>query len=300
VSDNATVYEWFGRWMRYHQRLYQHLKGWVDPGDDEYYLGWVEALARAGATEDLAMHASRLLQARKAFRSDHLAMLVEIVGDLRRKAAEAGATRLPVYTAEQLDAMQASAACPECDGTGWARRRAAWHSIPRPFVVDLYCRCPHGRWRRLGADGNHDDLQGRPELWDPALDSPTWSAEATAPTVPDDREGRWRYLGLDESAPAPAAPLALAGKVAGGMRRVARAAAVPVERARQWAASPDPILAAEGARALAEAGVAEETPRTPAAGPPASGTTPGPSGRPRGVAPWLGPSSAMASGDDEF
>jgi hypothetical protein len=184
VSDNATVYEWFGRWMRYHQRLYQHLKGWVDPGDDEYYLGWVEALARAGATEDLAMHASRLLQARKAFRSDHLAMLVEIVGDLRRKAAEAGATRLPVYTAEQLDAMQASAACPECDGTGWARRRAAWHSIPRPFVVDLYCRCPHGRWRRLGADGNHDDLQGRPELWDPALDSPTWSAEATALSRP--------------------------------------------------------------------------------------------------------------------
>lgn len=42
------------------------------------------------------------------------------------------------------------------------------------------------------------------------------------------------------------------------------------------------------------------TPRTPQETPPGPATTPGPSGRPRPSPPWLGPSSAMANGDDEF
>lgn len=286
MVDEETVLSWFTRWMHYHQRLFQHLKGWVDPDDDVYYQGWVEALAKAGATEALAMSASRVLQTRKAFRSDHLAMILEIVGDLRRKMAELGASKAPAYTAEQVDAAEASASCPECEGRGWARRRFKWHSFPRPFVVDLYCRCPHGRWRRANDNSdNFDDLQGRPALWDPALSSPLWSDEPTPfPLIPDDPAGKWRYLGVGEAAPEPAVPAALAGKVAEGIRRVAPSPAPTIEQARQWAASPDRILAAEGARALAEAGEAPAPETRPVASPP----------RPR--PPWDG----EAADDDVF
>lgn len=123
----------------------------------------------------------------------------------------AAAVRMvPVPAQPDARAAAASRDCPECKGSGWASRRAAWHSLPRPFVVDLFCRCPLGRWRKAHDPDprrNHDDLQARPQLWDSRLTHPTWRDRPTEPDVDIDADcaGKWRYLGVDEPAPQPIA-----------------------------------------------------------------------------------------------
>jgi hypothetical protein len=111
--------------------------------------------------------------------------------------------------APPADAVRASADCPECKGTGWAKRRAAWHSLVRPFVVELGCRCPLGAWRIGQDDGMRDALQSNPDVWDSRLSHRTWSKRPSpSPLIPDpDSDGKWRYLHPDEPAPAPMANL---------------------------------------------------------------------------------------------
>lgn len=184
---------WFANWMDYHQKLHPDRR-WVNPHDrdsGEVYQGWMEAFDRIGATENLAKQASRRLQAQKLFFNEHLARMVEAIGDLKR-TIPAGPSALSAPEPGLIAASLASQGCPACNGSGWEMRRAKWHSIPRPFTVRVACFCPCGRWRKA----NGEDPEPDPELAD-----------------------LWHYLDPDESAPA---PLASHDVVRGLAREVSR------------------------------------------------------------------------------
>jgi hypothetical protein len=105
----------------------------------------------------------------------------------------------PVPAQPDGRSVEASRDCPECKGSGWAKRQAQWHSMARPFTVTLFCRCPLGAWRHAHDPDprrNHDALQARPEIWDARLSHPTWTDRPIAPDVDVDAdcEGLWHYL----------------------------------------------------------------------------------------------------------
>ena len=194
-----------------------------NPDELRFYLGaWVTALGRqfpkvAEAEADAALE--RLVLDPPRFRSEHIPAFIQAIHELRRQAQTTAMLTAGPSQAE-CTARDQSRDCPECMGSGWARRRVKWHSAPRPFLLDLFCRCPLGRWRIMLDVARHrsfDDLQARPDLWHPDRDHPTWSSRPLPPEVDVDAgdEARgWRYLGLDEPAPEPTTP---AAAMAGGM-----------------------------------------------------------------------------------
>ncbi len=200
------VNDWFYRWLEFHQRLHPH-RSWVRAESSdapEFYQGWIEALARMGATEDLARQASKDLQAGDpGFPNKHLGAIQSAIRNLRRTVTAGHAA--PVVSPEQQRCAALSAGCPECDGTGWARRRVLFDNLAAfgPSMVDMFCRCPLGRWRtRTDPDLTrepfhrcYDDLQAHPDLWDPALSFPVWSEVVCLHDLEDDGiGGPYRYL----------------------------------------------------------------------------------------------------------
>jgi hypothetical protein len=221
------VSRWFFSWLEYHQFL--HPGRWVKPNEAhalDFYEGWIGSLRRAGATKEQARESSRLLQAKKpGYPSTHLASLLDILREIRGGSAE-GPSPAEVGPPPVPGGLYAECRdCPECEGRGWARRRLKVHNLPRPFVVDLFCRCSAGRWRkendveltrglRLRL---HDDLQSIPGLWDARLKPHrTWK---NRPCLHDmelepGTEENLHYLPPGEPAPAPARPRDVAAMLA--------------------------------------------------------------------------------------
>jgi hypothetical protein len=209
----AHVDEWFIDWIDYHQLLHPH-RGWVkasDPDGPDFYAGWIEAFERLGATEDLCRRASRALQANPPkFLNNHLPELKSAIIEMRKTSAIGAASPGERVDPEQVKAAIASHGCPECDGTGWATRRAHWPLFDWMLVVQMFCRCPHGRWRRAndrdvaeGRPRNYDDLQARPELWNQNLSFPSWGNRPSRPDVEMEETtiGQWRYLDPHDPTP---------------------------------------------------------------------------------------------------
>ncbi len=177
------VNEWFFQWLEFHQMLHPN-RQWMrgeNPNACEFYAGWIESLQNIGVTYDLAQRASRHLQENPPkFLNEQLPAIRNAIFELR-KAESTSVTQGPDrVTPEQVQAAIKSNDCPECEGTGWARRQAHWPSLRWTPMVDMFCRCPHGRWRKqndpdVAKGRNYDDLQAWPAIWNPGLDSPLWS-----------------------------------------------------------------------------------------------------------------------------
>lgn len=207
---------WFVAWVEYHQDLHPH-RDWPDPHTEaglRYFEGWIEAFDRRGFVREELDAATRRLQADPPSHPNrHLKALIDQAAAARREWAAAEVGRpVDAPSAVQLEASLASANCPECDGTGWAKRRATWHSVSRPLILDFFCRCPHGRWREANDPGrrenpddrNFDDLQAHPELWHPEWTFAAWSSRPSSQYIEPD--SRLRYLAPGEPAPEPIAP----------------------------------------------------------------------------------------------
>jgi hypothetical protein len=188
MSDCVSM--WFAQWMVYHQSLHPDRR-WVDPSSGagfDFYQGWIEAFEEVGATEELARQASRKLQARKFYFNEHLARVVEVIGDRKRSQSVASASSpASLPHPELVAASLRSRHCLRCQGSGWELRRFLWHEQPRPFTVQVACSCEAGRWRK--AHGHDPD----PE---PQFD------------------GLWRYMAPEEPAPEPLQPNAFARRMA--------------------------------------------------------------------------------------
>jgi hypothetical protein len=212
-----TVDRWFFGWLEYHQKI--NPGKWVratDFGARDVYLGWMEAFAKAKATDDVARLASRRLQSvGPGYPSSHLSKLLPLIADVRREQFTARDRDPGAASPEAARAQAASADCPECKGEGWARRKLFCRPVPRAATVVLFCRCPMGRHLKAHdpelTRGErvrlHDDLQAQPDLWDPSLWHPSWSewpCDHDLNLSPDDA-ARVRYVlpGEDVAAVAP-------------------------------------------------------------------------------------------------
>ena len=238
---------------------------WPQPdtvGWQHFVEDFHRAFARNGVSEaeaDLAR--SLLVEDPPRFKTDYIPKIVAAVKTLRDASVTGGSAPAPPLVLPPARIVEESRGCPECHAeaargkpagpTGWARRRMTWHSIPRPVWVDLFCRCPYGRWRinhdveltRNERVRQHDDLQARPELWDFELAHPSWSWQSCEHdlVMPEGTDGLWWYLKPDEPAPEPIAPAALAGRVAGDLGHVEPAIPIPPKPVPE----PDPAVLEE-------------------------------------------------------
>jgi hypothetical protein len=192
-----------------------------DPDEMELFvLAWITQLGKMSpkATEPEADAAlERLTLAPPEWRRQCIPAVVKVIQDMRLGRVSGG-DDTKLRSPAELTAMERSTGCPECDGGGWARRHAYWHSIARPFRLDLFCRCSMGRFRKENdielqindRMRKHDDLQANPDLWLPGLSHPTWSDVPCEHDMIIDADcaGLWRYAdhgetGLQEVAPGP-------------------------------------------------------------------------------------------------
>ena len=75
-------------------------------------------------------------------------------------------------------------------------------------MVDMFCRCPHGRWRKdndpdLDKGRNYDDLQAWPAIWNSGVNFPLWSSKpVSAESIAEpDTERQWFYVPPGQAAP---------------------------------------------------------------------------------------------------
>lgn len=151
-------------------------------------------------------------------------------------AAEPSRVAVGVAPQPDRDAVEASMDCPECEGTGWAKRRALWHSMDRPYLIILTCRCPLGAWRSAHDEqGMYDSLQANPRVWDGTLSHPTWTRRAIdSPCITaEGTDGEWRYLHPSEPAPPVGDLHDMARRTAGDMARTPRP---------EWMGKVDPAV----------------------------------------------------------
>ena len=221
----AKVRDWIGGFLVAHSERFKPAD-WPRSGTPElrqFTSDWLRAMAVLDppATLDEATTASEsLLLTPPDFRRQHIPAIVAAIKARRAATAPGRPAATSCPDPAQVEARERSRDCPECRGTGWAQRFVLWHSIRRPFAVDLFCRCAYGRWHKAHDPDeirDHDDLQAQPELWNPTM---TFAGWAPRPIVPDlvidpDCEGRWRYLGLDEPTPRAIRPADLADALAG-------------------------------------------------------------------------------------
>jgi hypothetical protein len=184
---------------------------WPAPGTEAYdafFELFRRAFARNGISEQEARDALTLLaEDPPRWKAEAIQKTVAAV-KINREMATANPAAQPAQGPPVLvpprEAVAVSQDCPECGGTGWARRRAKWETIDRPFELDLTCRCPLGMWRSAhDEEGMYDSLQAAPEVWDATLMHRTWTARVIpSPCLTaEGSEGKWRYLHPDEPAP---------------------------------------------------------------------------------------------------
>ncbi len=192
-------------------------KALIGPGDwptgedraemELFVMAWVTQLGKMSpkpSEEEADLAIQRLILAPPQWRRECIPAVVDAIKEMRREKAEAGAVA-DARTPAELGAIERSKGCPECHATGWASRPAYWHSIPRPILVQLFCRCPAGRFQKA-----HD-----PELFKGDLSHPTWSDRPCGHDMVIDPEcaGLWWYAAIGEAAPEPIVPAELAGRV---------------------------------------------------------------------------------------
>lgn len=207
------VNDWFFEWLEYHQMLHPH-RGWMrgeNPNALEFYAGWIACFEGIGVTLDVARQASRNLQEDPPkFLNEQLPRLKTAIFGIKSLAATTPTGGVQHPNPEQVRASIESHGCPECEGTGWARRHAYWPSLRWSPCVDMFCRCPHGRWRKANdpdlrtPDGrNYDDLQAWPSIWNPDLAFHLWTDRPVKPeSIADpETERLWHYLPPGQSVP---------------------------------------------------------------------------------------------------
>lgn len=212
-----SVNDWLPEFVAEHRIRHPHAG--LPPYDTEegrvVYESWRSNFVRRGIHDlDVATAASEMLAAEDHYPKDHLKLLCGFAVAVYRERSPAAAAKpsAPEFpTSPPPGVTAASRGCPECRGTGWARRHAVWLTMRRAFLLDLFCRCPAGRWRKEfdpelrkpGGCRQHDDLQARPELWDAGLRFAAWD-EWPCPhdlELPEGTEGKWRYLEPGEPTP---------------------------------------------------------------------------------------------------
>lgn len=192
-------------------------------------------------------------------RPEHLQKLKAAIRAVRAKLATDKAHGPAMSDREHYE-LRCSDGCPECSDrgkpTGWAKRRIFWVCGTIPIgSAQLFCRCPYGRWRKQndpllmakhssGLSLRTHDLQAFPEIWDANLWHDSWSdAHARDDVPPDEFDGQWRFLALDEPT-----PHITAGPVVANVRRDRpRINSIPI---RLSEASPSQLE--QAARAKAE------------------------------------------------
>lgn|GEM_PF-3924936 len=203
-----SIEQWFFRWLDHHQFLHPN-RGWVTTGHPDaftFYVGWMECFTRMGATEEICNAASKRMQENPPrFLNEHMPAIKLAIAEVRREQQASSVSSPDQPSREQLKASLDSHSCPECDGTGWALRQAHWPSLRWTPRVCMFCRCPHGRWRKRndpdlsGSDGrNYDDLQAHPAIWNHKLSFPLWSDRPVSPEVLTDCESEWYYVAPGE------------------------------------------------------------------------------------------------------
>jgi hypothetical protein len=239
-----------------------------DPDEMELFvLAWITQLGKMvpKPTEEEADAAlERLTLAPPEWRRQCIPAVVKAIQDMRLGRVPGGDAPKPRSQAE-MTAIERSAGCPECDGGGWAHRLGYWHSIPRPFRLDLFCRCPAGRFRKENdvelqindRKRKHDDLQANPDLWLPGLSHPTWSDVPCGHDMEIDPEcaGLWWYADPSEPSPAPIIPAEIAGRAVPAtpsspppprrrpdLGRVEPAVPLPPRPAPQPSPPPEPVV----------------------------------------------------------
>jgi len=192
---------WFWRWLERHQRLCGYdvmtrtkdgndlvdklVSIWVSPSDLDFYGAWKRMFRELGITRHEAADISDRLQINRPTHPDrHPEAIKDHLREIRRIARDRQAiarSGIP-GTGRIVAAMPECKDCPECEGTGLARRHWSSPGLPSPMMVDLLCRCPAGSHRRETLDRRDlADLQSLPELWSPWLSHPSWSPSPTEP-----------------------------------------------------------------------------------------------------------------------
>lgn len=212
---DTPVEDWFPGWLTGH--LLRHARASLPTPESEegrlVYPSWIRLFKQRGIDDpDVAAEASERLLADPPPPRMHLAKLLEAAKEIARAHAERESSGSHQPAFGLVRASELSAGCPECHGTGWATRKARWHSMARVFLLDLFCRCPAGRWRKANDPElsrgermrQHDDLQARPELWDASLSFKHWSGRPCGHdlmTEGCEGEGReWWYEPVDQEA----------------------------------------------------------------------------------------------------
>jgi hypothetical protein len=175
---------------------------------DEFFERFRKAFARNGVSEAESREAIDVMaEDPPRFKAEAVQKTVDAVKAIRETSpATDGLTGAPIsaVVVPPRGAVEASKDCPECRGTGWAQRRAKWHSIERPFLLNMTCRCPLGLWRSAhDEEGEFDSLQANPDIWDAELSHRTWTdrvIDSPCRTAVGS-EGKWHYLKPGDLAP---------------------------------------------------------------------------------------------------
>lgn len=217
-----AVRTWFAAWLDFHQLVFRHLDwlGLDEAGGEDFYDAWILELARANATYETAIAASQTMQ-RRADLQTSVAKHLPALGEMVRCAASARSCSGARASPAMAEARSESVDCPECKGTGYARRRTVYREQRWHISVTLYCRCSLGRYLLDHAQDDRDrgerfdDLQAMPELWNPALSHRTWSDRPARRTRQPFETGvaECRYL-VPEPPPAPAPEKKIGRRVA--------------------------------------------------------------------------------------
>lgn len=180
---------WFFDWLTSHQELHGS-KAWIPVADEravKFYEGWIEAFNRWHISKDDAYTISKRLQEEASPHPDkQLAWIKDAYFTMHKARREAkGVQAEESKSGHEITATERSEGCPECTenskATGYAKRRLVIAGFPWAMKVDLYCRCPLGRYfeqtapdRNKGSKRDYSDLQLLMDVWDGTLNHHSW------------------------------------------------------------------------------------------------------------------------------
>lgn len=167
MTDNRLVKDYLRDWFPTHAARHSAAHpAYPAVGTPEYtrlYSDWFDELKRNNVDGDEAEAASKSLLTHKdaAFRNNHLRLLLDYVEAARKAKLEAP----PILAGSREAAEVASRACPDCDGSGYAKR-ARRDGLPftvttragvdhESATIVAACRCAYGRWLLAAAHKDH-------------------------------------------------------------------------------------------------------------------------------------------------